>query len=68
MKIKEVYQEDDYQGSLDIFIDGKKEFSVHDGEPEDNNLYRNFNDCLSIVSLLKRAYDAGKNGEELIIE
>jgi len=58
----------DYRDAYEIEIDGKTVFSVHDGEPEDNSLGRNFNDCYRITSLLKRAYEAGKNGEEFTIE
>lgn len=51
-----------------IEIDGKEHFCVCDGEPEDNNLYRNFNHCFRVLGLLKKAYEAGKNNEELNIE
>lgn len=46
-----------------------KELSVEfrDGEPEDMVIGRDLNDALSIPSLIKAAYNAGKNGEELII-
>lgn len=59
---------DRYGDMLVVEIDGKQNFCVCDGEPEDNNLYRNFNDCFKIISLLKKAYKAGKNNEELNIE
>ena len=58
----------DYGQTLSIEIDGKEVFSVYDGEPEDNNLSRNFNDCFIIDDLLRKAYEAGKNGEPLEIE
>ena len=58
----------DYREVIEIFIDGKRVFSVGDGEPEDSNLCRDFNDCWKIPDLLKMAYEAGKKGEELIIE
>lgn len=41
--------------SYSILVDDAEMYSVHDGEPEDNTLCRNFSDCynvLSIVSLL----------------
>ena len=38
-----------------------------DGEPEDNNMSRNFSDIFAIKDLIKIAYNAGKNGEELEI-
>ena len=50
------------------FVSDKNRLSFHDGEPEDNNLGRNFNSCYSIDRLIREAYEAGKNGEELIIE
>lgn len=54
----------DYRAALEITINGKLAFSVADGEPEDSNLSRDFNDCYSIPTLMKRAYEAGKAGEE----
>ena len=56
-----------YGDVMAIHIDGKKEFEVYDGEPEDNNLYRNFSDCFSIPDLIRKAYEAGKKGEEFDI-
>ena len=58
----------DYSYFIDIFIDEKQVFAVHDGEPEDNNLSRNFSDCWNIHKLIKKAFEAGKNNEELEIE
>lgn len=58
----------DYSEMLIVEIDGKKELSVYDGEPEDNNLSRNFSDIWGIGKLLERAYNAGKHGEEFEIE
>jgi len=60
---EEAVEKRDYCNILVIKIDGKKEFSVYDGEPEDANLYRNFNDCWKITDLMKKAYQAGVNGE-----
>lgn len=65
--IKETFL-DEWRNGLWILIDGKTVFSAHDGEPEDNTLGRNFNDCWSIPKLLKLAYEAGKAGEEFIVE
>ncbi len=56
------------QGSLEIMVNGESGFSVYDGEPEDNNLGRNFSDCFQIKNLLKIAYEAGKSGLELKFE
>jgi hypothetical protein len=38
------------------------------GEPEDMTLYRDLSDALHIEEMLVAAYNAGKNGEELIVE
>ena len=54
----------DYRDILEITINGKTVFSVFDGELEDANLRRDFNDCWKISDLMQLAYDAGKNGEE----
>lgn len=53
---------------MHIEMDGNFVFSVYDGEPEDNNLRRNFNDCWNIPELMKFAYDAGLDGETFLIE
>lgn len=37
-----------------------------EGEPEDNNLSRNFSDIYLISKLIRMAYDAGKRGEECL--
>lgn len=58
----------DYRDALGIKINGKREFSVWDGEPEDSNLSRNFSAIYHIPSLLKMAFEAGKNGETFEIE
>lgn len=68
MKILQQTKTYDYREFLNIFVDDKRVASFHDGEPEDNTLCRNFSDCYSIAELMERAYNAGKNGEELIIE
>ncbi len=57
---------DDCRVALKIFIDDVNKFSVLDDETEDSNLSRSFNDCYKITKLMKMAYDAGKNGEEII--
>ena len=58
----------DYQDILGFEINGNSVFEVYEGEPEDNNLTRNFSDCYKIPELLKMAYEAGKNNEEFEIE
>ena len=65
---KEAIEDRDYRDAIEILIDSKKVFSVGDGEKEDNNLSRNFNDCYFIDNIIKQAYKAGKNGEDLEIE
>uniref|UniRef100_A0A6M3KYB0 Uncharacterized protein n=1 Tax=viral metagenome TaxID=1070528 RepID=A0A6M3KYB0_9ZZZZ len=64
----EEFERRDYRDALEIYIDGKVRFSVYDGEPEDANLSRDFNDCWNISELMKTAFLAGKNGEEFEIE
>lgn len=39
-------------------------FSIGSGEPEDMYLFRELSDALLVPSLMKMAYEAGKNGEE----
>lgn len=58
----------DWHDKFEIFINGKEVFSVYDGEPENNNIARNFNDVYKIIDIIKMAYEAGKNGEELTID
>ena len=57
----------DYQDRMTVTIDGKQAFSVHDGEPEDATLGRDFNDCTNIPDMLKLAHAAGTKGEPLEI-
>lgn len=39
-----------------------------EGEPEDMYLFRDLSDAYSLVSLVRVAYEAGKRGEEFILE
>jgi len=64
----EELEDNDYQDVLEIYINGLRVFSVHDGEPEDNTLSRNFSDCFSIVEMMKVAFDAGARGESWEVE
>ena len=64
----EASEERDYGQMLVVEVDGKPEIEVYDGEPEDNNLSRNFNGCYGIGNLLKKAYHAGFNKEPFSIE
>lgn len=49
------------------YSSGETTLGFHNGESEDNNLCRNFNDCWHIMSLVKKAHAAGKAGEPLNI-
>ena len=66
-KFEDPSDDNDFRERLTILVDDKKVFGVYDGEPEDNTLARNFNDCYNVVDLMKKAYEAGACGEELII-
>lgn len=61
---------EDYETeSLEIVIDYHTKFSVCSSDSsEDNTLSRNFSDCYDIPSLLRKAYEAGKNGESFDVE
>ena len=53
---------------LEINIDNSTKFKVGSYDaPEDNTLSRNFSDCYDIPSLLRKAWKAGKDGEEFEI-
>ena len=52
---------------FELRVDGELALKVWDGEIEDNNLGRNFNDILSIEGILKRAHKAGARGEDFIL-
>ncbi|AGI11910.1 hypothetical protein PQE71_gp178 [Bacillus phage Izhevsk] len=58
------------QQMLEIIIDNVTKFSVHSDEqyPEDNRLSDNFEDCYDIPALLRKAWEAGKNGEDFKVE
>ena len=59
-------EEDDYKTfyKLELKTDeGILVFTVHDGEPEDSNLSRDFNDVYDLPLLLNYAFKAGKNNE-----
>ena len=59
----------DYE-SLEIVIDGKSKFKVSNSADamEDATLSRDFEDCHNIPALLRKAFEAGKNGEDFEIE
>lgn len=63
---EDAMKERDYRNAYAISINGEMLVEFWDGEPEDANLARDFSDCFSIVDLMRRAYEAGKNGEDFI--
>lgn len=68
MKIVTNNPKDLYEDSFYIEIitnEGKASVGFGGGEPEDNCLARDLNDAFKIPKMLKMAYEAGKNGEEL---
>lgn len=48
-----------------IKIDGEIVFDVGDGEPEDNNLRRNFNDCFKLPEIMLMVVQAVQAGREV---
>ena len=68
LRCTEIQLEDrDYRDVLEIYVNGKRVFNVGDGEPEDSNLARDFNDCYSITDMIQSAFTAGQEGECLTI-
>jgi hypothetical protein len=70
VKVQSLMEKDRYERCGDIlviYINDKRVFYAMDGEPEDSNLSRDFNDCWSIPDLMKTAYEAGKNGEPFTV-
>ncbi len=59
---------DEWRQFYDVDVDGKRVFSVGDGEPEDSNLSRDFRDVHKLPDLMRMAYEAGQRGEELTFE
>ncbi len=74
MKVKQTvfseegWKEWNYRSFLKIEINGEKVFRFLDGEPEDANLLRDFNDCNKIVAAMEIAYNAGVRGEKFEVE
>ncbi len=66
MKIKLTYYESYEYGEIqEMFIDDKFVARSGGGEPEDMIIGRDILSLTTVYALMKRAYDAGKNGEEL---
>lgn len=65
---EEEVNECDYRDAMEILQDDKEIFRVSDGEPEDSNLSRDFNDCLNVPNLLEKFYNLGKDGVKVEFE
>ncbi|WP_186649902.1 hypothetical protein [Fluviispira vulneris] len=52
---------------IEIIIDDKKMFSLKNSDLDSWSLNDNFDDCYIITHMMELAYNAGKNGEKLII-
>jgi len=61
-------QDSDYREGYQIAVDGVTQASFYDGEPEDANLSRDFNDVYNIPVLMQMAYEAGILREGLDIQ
>ena len=72
MKIIETINQGEYgpdRIEIELITDvGSETISFAEGESEDMTLNRELSDAFNITSILKRAYDAGKKGEDLEIE
>lgn len=68
MKIIEREQEDNEYGEGGFYEieTPSNRISVGHMEPEDATLNRDLNFVYSIADMIKEAYEAGKNGEELV--
>jgi hypothetical protein len=62
------FENNDFRGWLEIVVNEKTKFRFYDGEPEDANMSRDFNDVCSITSVMKQAWQAGRDGEPFEIE
>lgn len=71
MRVTEVsgtIDEDEMREKLSIYVDEDLKADFTDGEPEDANISRDFADVNNIVQLMEIAYDAGKNGEDFVVD
>ena len=71
MKIKITsgyFDKNEYRSIYLIEVNGIRKFRALEGEPEDANMSRDFNDIYTIPDLMKMSYEAGKKGEEFEIE
>lgn len=60
------YEDDEGREAISIETEGTY-LSFMDGEPEDNNISRNFSDVNDIAKLVKEAHAAGLEGRPLNI-
>lgn len=66
MKITILPRPEDLCDEYDLYeleVDGKIQFKVMCGEPEDATFSRDLSDIFKIPDLMKMAYEAGKRGE-----
>lgn len=61
-------QQNDYRHAYSIDVDDKQVVFFMDGEPEDANLNRDFNDVYNIPVLIAQAHTAGLRGEQLTLD
>lgn len=67
MKIDIKTEFEDFRSSYELKINDVKALCFWDGEPEDNTLSRNFNDVYNILKVIIEAFEAGRQGENLVI-
>lgn len=65
---EEFWENHDYREFFEVVVDGTTKISCMDGEPEDNNLMRNFSSIRNVRQLMELSYAAGQRGEELSID
>lgn len=73
MQVKDYYitSKDDWEfgDAIEIFIDGVRVFSIGGYiESEDATIGRDLNDAVLVSGLMKRMYNAGKEGKEVTFE
>ena len=69
MKILQVHNIDSgYSDFIKISINGKKIFSMGASRSADIILGRDFRDAWKVIDMMKQAYEAGREGEDFIVE
>ena len=61
-------EKNEYRDIYSLSIDNEDILYFADGEPEDNDMRRNFNDVYQIDEVIKVVYKAGLRGEELNLD